>query len=126
MENNQNNVVEKEQTNQRRTFIPKVDIYSDDQNIYLNAGMPGVDNDSIDISIEENVLTISGKLKEGREPKEAERKYAEYRLGDYSRSFTINEDIDAESIEATYKLGVLNIKLPRKKPVTKKIEIKVA
>ncbi|MCB1190082.1 MAG: Hsp20/alpha crystallin family protein [Leptospiraceae bacterium] len=128
MENNQiqSNVVEREQTTKRPVFIPKVDIHSDNQNIYLTAGMPGIDNDSIDISIEENVLTVSGKLKEGTQPKDAELKYAEYRVGDYSRSFTINEDIDSEAIDATYKLGVLSIKLPRRKPVTKKIEVKVA
>lgn len=122
---NTNTTIKEEKETKNIVFVPKVDIYSDNSNIYLLGDFPGVDESNLDISVEKDVLTISGKVKTPT-VKESELKYSEYRIGDFRRTFTLNEDVDAERIEAALKNGVLRLTLPKAKPVTKKIEVKTA
>jgi HSP20 family molecular chaperone IbpA len=112
-----------ERTRDRPTFVPRVDIYESDGKIVLVADMPGVDEKSVDITLENNVLTISGDV----EPIQSEGydlAYAEYRVGDYQRSFSLSDQVDQENIEATLKDGVLRLSLPKAGPTTKKIAVK--
>jgi HSP20 family molecular chaperone IbpA len=95
-----------------RTFIPRTDIYEAGDTIVLVADMPGVDENSLDITVEKNVLTIRGQV----EPPEFEDfslAYGEYVAGDFQRSFTLSSYIDLDKIEATVKDGVLNVTLPK-------------
>lgn len=104
-------------------FVPKIDIYSDDANIYLLGDFPGVLENALEVSLEKDTLTIEGKVSPSA-LNETELKYSEYRVGDFRRVFTLNENVDADKIEATLKNGALRVVLPRTKPVTKKIEVK--
>ena len=112
-----------ERTHDRPTFVPRVDIYESDGEIMLTADMPGVDESSIDISVEESVLTIHGEV-EGMRPEGYELSYAEYRVGDYERSFSLSNRVDQDKIEARLKDGVLYLTLPKVSPKTKKIAVK--
>jgi HSP20 family molecular chaperone IbpA len=85
--------------------------------------MPGVDEESIDITLEQNVLTINGYVASQR-PEDYSLAYAEYRVGDYQRRFTVSDQIDKDNIEATMKDGVLRLHLPKAEPSTKKISVK--
>ena len=115
-----------ERTWARKVFVPRVDIYEADEDIFLVADMPGVNESSIDITLEKNVLTIDGCV----EPQDFEGyslAYAEYDVGDYQRSFTLSNQIDQEKIEATVKDGVLRLRLPKAGPAkAKKITVKGA
>ena len=112
-----------ERTRSRLAFAPRTDIYETDDNIILISDMPGVGEDSVDITLEKNVLTINGYVDddrlEGYTPN-----YAEYRVGDYFRRFTLSNTINQDHIEASVRDGVLRLTMPKIVPTTKKIAVK--
>jgi len=114
---------EAERTRDCPAFTPRADIYEANDRIVIVADMPGVDEMSVDITLEKNVLTINGYV-EPVEPEGYALAYAEYRVGDYVRSFTLSNQIDQEKIEATLKDGVLHLTLPKIEPTSKKIAVK--
>jgi HSP20 family protein len=118
--------VETERTKNMKVFIPRVDICETKDAIVLLADMPGVDEKSIDIALEKNVLTLSGRV--GPETYEGYRvAYAEYEAGDFERAFTLSDEIDRDRIEASVKNGVLRLTLPKAEPVKiRKINVKSA
>lgn len=101
-----------ERTRAARVFSPQVDILERKEDIVVTADMPGVDEKSVDISLEKNILTIYGAVEE--ETQTGYRPfYAEYGLGDYERIFTLSDEIDRDRIQATVKNGVLKVILPK-------------
>jgi HSP20 family molecular chaperone IbpA len=103
-------------------FVPRVDIYETNDAIFVTADMPGVDETSVDIMLENDVLTINGYI-EPVEPEGYQLAHAEYRVGDYERRFTLSNKIDQERIEAAMKNGVLRLHLPKALPTTKTIAV---
>ena len=101
-----------ERTRAMRVYVPKVDIYSEDDGVILLVEMPGVDENEIDINLEKKVLTINGYVSSD-EPEGYDLVYGEYNIGDYQRSFTLPDEIDTENIEATIDKGVLRIALSK-------------
>ena len=91
----------------------RVDIRENDTNYLLEAELPGVDEKNIDLSVENNVLTISAELNE--EHKDDRNCYSERRYGHVTRSFNL-EGIDQEGIVASHKNGILYVTLPKEKP----------
>lgn len=114
-----------ERIRQRLAFVPRADIYETNDAIVVVADMPGVDETSLDISLENDVLTINGYT-EPECPKGYDLAYTEYRVGDFQRSFTLSNKIDQDKIEATLKDGVLRLHLPKAEPTTRKITVKAA
>jgi HSP20 family molecular chaperone IbpA len=113
-----------ERTRARRAYVPRVDIFETDDAIILLTDMPGVDEKSVDITLEKNLLTINGYV-EVDAPDNYSLTYAEYESGDYERSFNLSDEIDREKIEATVKNGVLRLHLPKAAPAkTRKITVK--
>lgn len=106
----------------RRVYMPAVDVIENEKESVLFADMPGVDQSNIDITIEKNVLTIKGKPTypefSGYEPV-----YSEYGIGDFERSFTLSDAVDKDNISATVKDGVLTLRLPKASPKTRKISV---
>ena len=96
------------------TFLPPVDILEDDHNIKLKAEIPGVKQEDLSVTLENNVLTITGERKfEEKEEKENFHRI-ERRYGKFSRSFTLPAGVDPASVNATFEDGVLNITLPKR------------
>ena len=114
---------EAERTRERVAFVPRVDIYETNEGIVMLADMPGVDESAVDITLEKSVLSINGFV-DPVKPESYSLAYAEYRTGDYQRSFRISNEIDQDNIEATMKDGVLRLYLPKAEPTTKKITVK--
>jgi HSP20 family protein len=112
-----------ERTRERACFVPRADIYETDDGITVVADMPGVDENAVDITLEQNVLTISG-CAAPVEPDGYRLGYAEYRVGDYQRRFTLSDQIDRDEIEAMVKDGVLHLHLPKVEPMARKIAVK--
>jgi len=113
-----------ERTRARRAYVPRVDIYETDDAIVLLTDVPGVDQKSMDITLEKNVLTINGYV-DAKDPDNYSLAYAEYETGDFERSFTLLEEIDRDKIEATVKDGVLRLYMPKAGPAkTRKITVK--
>jgi HSP20 family protein len=115
---------EAERTRARRAFVPRVDIYETHDAINVIADMPGVSAEAIDITLEQGVLTISGYVEEER-PADHALTYAEYRVGDYTRRFSLSNQIAQDEIDATVKDGVLRLHLPKVKPTTRKVSVTV-
>jgi len=111
-----------ERTRSRRAFVPRADIYETNDAIVVVADMPGVTPESVDITLEQDVLTINGFVDEAR-PEGYALAYAEYAVGDYVRSFTLSNQIDQSKIEARMTDGVLRLHLPKAQPTTRKIAI---
>ena len=115
---------EAERTRDRKGFVPRSDIYEDGDHIFIVADVPGVDENSLEITLEKSVLTINGYV-EPQAPEGYALAYAEYEVGDYQRSFKLSNQIDLDKIEATVKDGVLRLHLPKVGPAqAKKIAVK--
>jgi HSP20 family molecular chaperone IbpA len=118
------NTADIETTRNVRTFVPRVDIFENGNNVVLLADMPGVDENSVDITLEKNILTIHGYTSP-QAPDNFEPAYAEYRFGDYERTFALSDEVDREKIEATVKNGVLRLVMPKAEAAkTRKITVK--
>ncbi|MBN2283288.1 MAG: Hsp20/alpha crystallin family protein [Deltaproteobacteria bacterium] len=116
--------VDTEPTRDRKVYIPRVDILETADGITLCADMPGVSENTVDITLEKGVLTIQGTVEPDRYEKHRIT-YAEYDIGDFRRSFSISDIIDQEKIEASMKDGVLWLTLPKAEPAKpKKIDVK--
>ena len=113
-----------ERIRDRKAFVPRVDIYETDDQIVLAADVPGVDQDSVEITLEKSLLTVNGYV-EPEAPEGYDIAYAEYDVGDFERSFRLSNQIDQEKIKATVKDGVLRLVLPKIGPAkTRKIAVK--
>jgi HSP20 family protein len=115
-----------EHTRARRIYTPTVDIIEKKDDIVVIADMPGVDEKSVDIMIEKNVLTLYGRV--GADiPEKHTLTLSEYGIGDYQRAFTLSEEVDKDKIQATVKNGVLRIVLPKAEALkTRKIIVTAA
>ena len=95
-----------------RAFLPNTDIFETEDALTLVLEMPGVDRGNIDVSVENGVLTVEGKINfdkyEGLQPV-----YSEYNIGPYRRSFRISSRIDQDKIKAEIRDGVITLVLPK-------------
>lgn len=113
-----------ERARQRSVFAPPVDIVETPEEIILRADMPGTREDSLDITVENGVLTLRGEGEELGIPESHRWLGREYRTGDYERVFSLSEEIDQEKIEASYRNGVVTLRLPKAEPAKpRKIKI---
>ena len=101
-----------ERTRQRKAYLPDVDIIEKKENIVILADMPGVDETSVNVTLEKNVLSINGKV-DADTPKEHKLAVHEYGVGDYERTFTLSSEIDRDRIQASVKNGLLRLVLPK-------------
>jgi HSP20 family protein len=109
------------------SFIPNVNTREGEYAYHVELDLPGIKKEDIEITTEDNVLTISGERKMKEEVKEDDYYKVESAYGKFSRSFTLPEKIDVENIHAESKDGVLEVIIPKLKEEEnkpKKIEIK--
>lgn len=106
------NEIDDEYTQPARTYAPRVDIVESDDAIIIQADMPGIHENSVDITLEKNVLTIAGHV-ETTHPEHHTAIYTEYEAANYHRSFTLSNIVDRDNIVASVKDGVLNLTLPK-------------
>ena len=105
-------------------FIPAVDIYEDERKIVLKVDVPGMQEKDLDVSVENNTLTVKGERKFEKEEKEENFHRIERRYGSFFRAFTLPTTVEAENIDAKYENGVLKLEL-KKKPEAQPKQIKV-
>jgi HSP20 family protein len=100
-----------ESTIPARVFMPNADIYETKDGLSVVLEMPGVDKNSVNVRVEDDVLKVDGKLDfskyQGLQPL-----YTEYNVGHFSRSFRLSGKIDQSKIAAELKDGVLSLMLP--------------
>ena len=113
-----------ERTRDRPVYAPRVDIIETDEALEIFADMPGVTKDSVDVTLEQRVLSIRGRG-EVSLPAELAPLYLEYQPGDYERAFTLSDAVDPAGIEATVRSGILHLRLPKTGPAKRqRIEIR--
>jgi HSP20 family protein len=96
------------------SFAPSVDVYEDEHNVTLKIEVPGIDEKDIDVRIENNTLTVHGERKFERDEKEENYRRIERQYGSFTRSFTLPNTVNHDSVTANYDKGVLKIKLAKK------------
>jgi HSP20 family molecular chaperone IbpA len=101
-----------ESTVPARIFLPTADIYETQDALTVTLEMPGVEKSNLEISVEDGVLKVDGRLDfskyRGLQPL-----YTEYNVGNYSRSFRLSSKIDQSKIAAELTDGVLSLVLPK-------------
>jgi HSP20 family protein len=101
-------------------FAPHLDISETDKDMIISAELPGLEPEDINISLERNALTISGEKRVEKEDK-GERYYQiERSYGSFQRSIPLPDEVDEDKIDATFKRGVLKVKLPKTKMAQQK------
>ena len=95
-------------------FAPPVDVYEDEHNVTLKIEVPGIDEKDINVSIENNTLTVHGERRFEKDEKEENFHRVERMYGSFTRSFTLPNTVDPEQVSAHYEKGVLKIRLAKK------------
>jgi HSP20 family molecular chaperone IbpA len=103
---------QQESTSSGISFLPVTDIFETPDALRLVLEVPGVSRDSVEVGVENNVLTITGRIDfsnyEGLQPL-----YTEYNIGHYSRNFRLSNEIEQEGITAELSDGVMTLVLPK-------------
>jgi HSP20 family protein len=106
-------------------LLPNIEIAETDKAIEISAEMPGLERKDIDISIEDDTLTIRGEKKIEEDQKDKNVQHSERSYGVFMRVLQLPPGVDPSSVEATMSNGVLKITIPKPaKPEPKKIEVK--
>jgi HSP20 family protein len=106
------------------TFAPAVDVYEDEHNLVLKLEAPGVNEEDLNVSLENNTLTVRGERKFENEEKKENFHRIERQYGVFTRTFRLPNTVDTEKVEAGYDKGILKITLAKRaeaKPKTIKI-----
>jgi len=112
---------------QTAEFVPRLDVSETDKDYTVTAELAGMDEKDVDLTLQDGVLTIHGEKKIGRDEKSEHCCLTERSYGTFSRSLVLPTEVQEDKIDASFKKGILTIRLP-KLPVAeskaKKIEIK--
>ena len=107
-------------------FAPPVDVYEDEHTITLKIEVPGIDEKDVNVSIDNNTLTVRGQRRFEKDEKEENFHRIERMYGSFTRSFTLTNAVDQDRVDAHYDNGVLKIHLAKKveaKPKQIKVNI---
>ncbi len=111
----------------RGAWVPVVDIYSNGHDLVLKAELPDMKEEQIELTIEDNTLTLSGEKKLDAEVTEELFHRIERSYGAFARTFTLPPTVDAGKVSAQYRSGVLTVRLPlREEAKPNRIKIEVA
>lgn len=111
-------------------FGPRVDILETDQNYIIKADMPGVDQESLSVKVDGDLLTIQGRRRHDGFDENTHMHRLERLHGSFSRSFSLPTDVEDDSVAATYKDGELTVSLAKTnshdRPTTVRIPVSVS
>jgi len=111
--------------NENCDFVPSTNVQEDENAYRLELSVPGFSKKDFKIDLEKNLLTISSEVKEEKKEENVNYTRKEFVYGNFCRSFTLPEIIEAENIKAEYKNGILLVTLPKKEEVKIKKEIQI-
>jgi len=105
--------------------MPKVDVIERDDEVVVKAELPGVDKKDLDVSVTENSVTIKGTTRHEEKEEKGDFYRCEISRGAYARTVALPSYVDADKAKASFKDGVLELKLPKvEKSKRRSIEIK--
>ncbi|NCU41266.1 MAG: Hsp20/alpha crystallin family protein [Candidatus Moranbacteria bacterium] len=94
-------------------FSPAMDVYQDGDTVIAKISLPDIDPKDVEVSVENDVLTVSGQKKEKKEIKHEDYYRKEIREGSFSRSVVLPMKVKSEETKASYTKGVLEITMPK-------------
>ena len=94
-------------------WIPAIDLIEEGDHYVLRADLPGLNEDDVKVELEDNVLTISGERRSEHEDKKEGYYRIERASGSFSRSLTLPEGVDPDSVHANFDKGVLEVSIPK-------------
>jgi HSP20 family protein len=106
---------------------PAVDVTETDKAYEIAAELPGMDEKNIEVNVANGVLTIRGEKQEAKEEKKKDYYLRERSFGSFQRAFQVPEGVDTNKIEASFKKGLLTVRLPKTaeaQKTAKKIDVK--
>jgi len=103
------------------TYAPRVDVVENKENFVVRAELPGMKKDEVKLTLENNVLALSGEKRHEEKRDEDNYHLQETRYGKFERNFRLTDNIDRSNIAADYKDGVLTIILPKTKESQSKV-----
>lgn len=107
-------------------LAPPIDIVDNDSEVVVRAELPGLDKDQIQVSLVGNTLTIKGEKRSETEEKEENYYRRERSFGSFERIMDLPENVDTSKTDASFKNGVLEIRLAKKEEAKpKQVEVKV-
>ena len=116
-----------EDVSARGNWVPPVDIFENEQrDLVIKAELPDMTREDIEVTVENNTLTLKGTRKLPADVKEEQFRRIERSYGTFNRSFSLPNTVDATKVSAEYKNGVLTVRLPFReeaKPRTISIEV---
>jgi len=105
---------------------PFIDITETEDNLIINAEIPGIEPEDLDISVTEDILTIKGEMKSEISQDKGNYRRMERRYGAFSRTLQLPCKVKTEDVKARYKKGILHIALPKCKPDTpRQVKIRI-
>lgn len=93
--------------------VPQVDVTENDAEVQVTAELPGLDEKDVQVTLDENLLTIAGEKKAEHEEKQKNYHLMERSYGAFQRAIPLPAGVDAKKVKATFKKGVLHITLPK-------------
>ena len=114
---------------QAGVIAPRFEVSETDEAIVVEAELPGLDEKDIELTLQENVLTLKGEKKREEETKKKNCYISERSYGHFQRSLQLGANVDADNVNASFKKGVLTITIPKLEPEQSKvrtIDIKAA
>jgi HSP20 family protein len=96
-----------------RTWMPAVNIRETDGAFYVEAELPGMTKEDIEITLENNILKLSGERRFEKDTKEESYHRVERSYGSFLRTFSLPSQVSAEGVKASFKEGVLTIEIPK-------------
>jgi HSP20 family protein len=105
---------------------PVVDLYEEKDDIVVKAELPGIDKDNIEVNLADHTLTIKGEKKKEEEIKEENYYRSERSYGSFVRTLELPKDVHTDKVKATFKNGILEVRLPKTEEAkAKEVKVKV-
>lgn len=106
----------------RRDIVPQLDLTEDDKSLRVAVELPGMDENDVDVTLSDRLLTIRGEKKGETEVQDTEVHRRERAYGAFRRSIEIPAAVDASKIEASFHNGILSVELPKTKEAQEKVK----
>ena len=106
--------------------VPTVDLFEEKDEVVVKAELPGIDKDNVEVKLSDHTLTIKGEKKKEEEVKEENYYRSERSYGSFLRTLELPKDVHADKVKATFKNGVLEVRMPKTEEAkAKEIKVKV-
>jgi len=116
--------VQRQASEPKTALLPPVDIFEDAEGITVQADMPGVSKDRLNIQVDESMLLVEGDIHIDM-PEGVQSQYADVHANHYRRRFALSSELEMEKIDASLKDGALTVRIPKRAGVRpRKIEVR--